>query len=81
MEQTASTGYFVKMYKVYLRKLEAPEILKDLGITNGINYCYRIESIGSYAIDQIEEPILNFSHKGFVPSLLTTKLHAYRFST
>lgn len=35
----------------------------DEGIVNGQNYCYRVESIGSYAIDQIEDPILNFSQR------------------
>ncbi|MEM9990382.1 MAG: gliding motility-associated C-terminal domain-containing protein [Bacteroidota bacterium] len=33
------------------------------GLVNGETYCYRIESIGSYGIDNILEPILNFSQQ------------------
>lgn len=36
---------------------------QDENVKNGINYCYRIESNGTYAIGNIEDPILNFSQK------------------
>ena len=35
----------------------------DNNVENGVNYCYRIESNGTYAIGRIEEPILNFSQR------------------
>lgn len=33
----------------------------DTGLTNGNEYCYRIESNGHYSIDSIIDPILNWS--------------------
>ncbi|MDX1666904.1 MAG: fibronectin type III domain-containing protein, partial [Saprospiraceae bacterium] len=35
----------------------------DRGLENGQTYCYRIESIGSYGIAGIVDPILNFSQE------------------
>ncbi len=69
---TAATPWSNRIYRILRENVQGvfEEIgstrnteFVDLGITNGINYCYRIESIGSYAIDQIEEPILNFSQR------------------
>lgn len=33
----------------------------DINLANGTEYCYRIESEGSYAIEGIENPLFNFS--------------------
>lgn len=33
------------------------------GLENGLEYCYQIESIGSYGIEQIIDPIINFSQE------------------
>ncbi|MCP3930608.1 MAG: gliding motility-associated C-terminal domain-containing protein [Bacteroidetes bacterium] len=35
----------------------------DTGLLNGEEYCYKIESIGSYGVDGIVNPILNFSQE------------------
>jgi gliding motility-associated-like protein len=34
---------------------------QDTGLQNGVSYCYKILATGSYAIDNIEEPLLNYS--------------------
>lgn len=33
----------------------------DTGLSNGVEYCYRIESNGHYSVDNIVDPILNWS--------------------
>ncbi len=35
----------------------------DQNLSNEITYCYKIESIGTYSIQNIEDPILNFSQE------------------
>ena len=35
----------------------------DRGLVNGREYCYKIESIGSYGVDGIINPILNYSQE------------------
>ncbi len=35
----------------------------DLGLINGEEYCYRVETIGTYGIENIEDPIYNFSQE------------------
>ena len=35
----------------------------DLNLSNGINYCYKIKSIGTYGFADVEEPIINFSQE------------------
>ena len=35
----------------------------DKGLLNGKEYCYKIESFGSYNVDRIVNPILNFSQE------------------
>lgn len=34
---------------------------QDTGLQNGLSYCYKILAKGSYAIDNIEDPLLNYS--------------------
>lgn len=36
---------------------------QDRGLINGREYCYKIESIGSYGVDGIVNPILNYSQE------------------
>jgi len=36
---------------------------QDVGLENGIEYCYKIESIGTYGIEGIISPLLNFSQE------------------
>ncbi len=38
-------------------------LYRHTGLENGTEYCYQIESIGSYGIDQIIDPIINFSQE------------------
>ncbi|MFT5919021.1 MAG: gliding motility-associated-like protein, partial [Granulosicoccus sp.] len=33
----------------------------DIGLANGVEYCYRVESDGHYSVDSIIDPILNWS--------------------
>lgn len=35
----------------------------DLGLINGTEYCYRVKSIGSYGVDDVVSPLLNFSQE------------------
>ncbi|MBK8699491.1 MAG: gliding motility-associated C-terminal domain-containing protein [Saprospiraceae bacterium] len=39
------------------------KIFTDGPLENTLNYCYRIESEGSYAIPKIEDPLFNFSQR------------------
>jgi gliding motility-associated-like protein len=35
----------------------------DDGLSNEENYCYKVESIGTYSIPRIEQPLINFSQE------------------
>ncbi len=35
----------------------------DKGLTNGVEYCYYVKSIGAYSIDNITNPIINLSQQ------------------
>jgi gliding motility-associated-like protein len=35
----------------------------DTKLKNGNNYCYQIKSIGTYMVDTVESPTINWSHK------------------
>ncbi len=35
----------------------------DLNLINGIEYCYKIKSIGSYSLPNIEQPLINWSQE------------------
>lgn len=35
----------------------------DFDLENGKNYCYKIESFGSYGLDDVRSPLLNFSQE------------------
>lgn len=36
---------------------------KDIGLINGEEYCYKVQSIGTYGIEDIISPLLNFSQE------------------
>lgn len=36
---------------------------RDEGLTNGLVYCYKVEGRGSYGIDEIASPLINFSQE------------------
>lgn len=36
---------------------------EDTGLENGVTYCYKIQSFGSYGVDGVMEPIINFSQE------------------
>lgn len=36
---------------------------RDEGLTNGLVYCYKVEGKGRYGIDNIAEPLINFSQE------------------
>ncbi len=38
-------------------------VFMDTGLVNGKNYCYKIKSIGTYAIGGVVDPIINFSQE------------------
>lgn len=38
-------------------------VFTDKGLTNGINYCYKIKSTGHYPIEGIINPLINFSQQ------------------
>ncbi len=39
------------------------KIYVDKGLTNGLTYCYKVESLGKYGIDEIPGPLVNFSQE------------------
>lgn len=39
------------------------QLYEDSGLENGVNYCYRIESVGAYSVAGLISPILNFSQE------------------
>jgi gliding motility-associated-like protein len=68
----SKTPWSNKLYTIF--KETAPQVWLKIGesrvqnftdnnVQNGVNYCYRIESTGTYAIAGIEDPILNFSQR------------------
>ncbi len=54
----ASNGEFV-----LLDTVDQETTYTDFGLANGDRYCYRIESIGSYGVEGVVSPIINFSQK------------------
>jgi gliding motility-associated-like protein len=36
---------------------------RDEGLKNGTNYCYRVKSIGAYAVQGIRQPLINYSQE------------------
>lgn len=36
---------------------------RDEGLENGVSYCYKIKGVGTYGIDDIVDPIINFSQE------------------
>ncbi len=36
---------------------------KDVGLTNGVTYCYKVLALGTYGIEGIVSPLLNFSQE------------------
>ncbi len=68
----STTPWSNKSYKVFLKnKIGQFELLSETkgnsyehsGLQNDTLYCYRVESVGSYFIPLIEDPILNFSQE------------------
>lgn len=35
----------------------------DMGLTNGLTYCYKVKSLGQYGLDLIPKPIINYSQE------------------
>lgn len=48
-------GEFIKIGETTLNTWE------DLGLENGVNYCYKILATGSYSLENIEDPLVNYS--------------------
>jgi gliding motility-associated-like protein len=45
-----------------LGKVDSP-LFEDTGLENGIEYCYQIKAIGTYGIEDIEDPLENLSQE------------------
>lgn len=54
-ETTAGSGIFNPIAWVYTNSYT------DVGLTNGITYCYKIKSFGHYSLPEIHTPLINWS--------------------
>ncbi len=55
--QNGQTGVFEPIDTVLGMNYE------DKDLINGVEYCYKIEALGTYAIDGIQSPLINFSQE------------------
>jgi len=69
---SSNTPWSNKSYKIFIKNSVGQfDLLAQTlgtsyshdGLENGSLYCYKIESLGSYSVPNIEDPILNFSQE------------------